>query len=193
MSDTPDPQISQELTTEPQPALEVPPFVPAVPEPEPEPMAPVELQPEITLEPVAEIEPAAEIQPVAEIEPEMPLQIPVAEPAPLAVSERSNQELTVPLQLLNQLLARFGSARLDTLADLLPALRLLALLLLAGFVLKLTGATLEALNEIPMLGRLLQLVGLISALNFLARNALRSQKRAELLTRIQKLKQDFLG
>lgn len=156
-------------------------------------MAPVELQPEITLEPVAEIEPAAEIQPVAEIEPEMPLQIPVAEPAPLAVSERSNQELTVPLQLLNQLLARFGSARLDTLADLLPALRLLALLLLAGFVLKLTGATLEALNEIPMLGRLLQLVGLISALNFLARNALRSQKRAELLTRIQKLKQDFLG
>lgn len=127
---------------------------------------------------------------------ENPVQIPVAEPAPLAVPARSTSNtdvLGLPLQLLNQLLARLGSAPLSNLTDLMPALRLLALLLLAGFVLKLTGATLDALNEIPMLGRLLELVGLISALNFLARNALRSQKRAELLTRIQKLKRQFLG
>ena len=131
--------------------------------------------------------------PTLEIAPEPSVDIPIAEPAPLVAPSRDNQVLGLPLQLLNQLLARLGSAPLHNLADLLPALRLLALLLLAGFVLKLTGATLEALNEIPMLGRLLELVGLISALNFLARNALRSQKRAELLTRIQKLKQQFLG
>jgi hypothetical protein len=121
-------------------------------------------------------------------------QIPVAEPAPLvAVPERPNQLLGVSLQLLNQLLARIGATPFSNLAELLPALRVLALLLLAGFVLKLTGATLGALNEIPMLGRLLELVGLISALNFLARNALRSQKRAELLARIQQLRREFLG
>ena len=121
-------------------------------------------------------------------------QIPVAEPAPLvAVSERPNQLFGVSLQLLNQLLARIGATPFSNLAELLPALRVLALLLLAGFVLKLTGATLGALNEIPMLGRLLELVGLISALNFLARNALRSQKRAELMVRIETLRREFLG
>jgi hypothetical protein len=60
-------------------------------------------------------------------------------------------------------------------------------------VVKLTGATLDALNDIPMLGRLLELVGLISALNFLGRNALKSQKRAELLARIQTLRKELLG
>jgi len=127
-------------------------------------------------------------------------EIAVAEPAPLvaaveqpAPQERPNQLLGLPLQLLNQVLARIGATSFSNLAELLPALRVLALLLLAGVVLKLTGATLGALNEIPMLGRLLELVGLISALNFLARNALRSQKRAELLARIQKLRRDFLG
>jgi hypothetical protein len=44
-----------------------------------------------------------------------------------------------------------------------------------------------------MLGRLLELVGLISALNFLGRNALKSQKRAELLARIQTLRKELLG
>jgi hypothetical protein len=40
---------------------------------------------------------------------------------------------------------------------------------------------------------LLELTGLVTLLNFLARNALKQQKRAELLSRIRKLKQDFLG
>jgi len=157
--------------------------------PDPAPVVSVYAEPEAD-------EPTLQPRSEPQLQPEPQLQIPVAEPAPLAVAARStgNKDvLGLPLQLLNQLLARLGSAPLTNLADLLPALRVLALLLLAGFVLKLTGATLDALNEIPMLGRLLELMGLISALNFLARNALRSQKRAELLTRIQTLKQKFLG
>lgn len=124
-------------------------------------------------------------------EPQLP--IPLNLEAPLAPSKAAPQVLGLPLQLLNQLLARLAALRLQSLAELLPALRLVAILAAAGFVVKLTGATLDALNDIPMLGRLLELVGLISALNFLARNALKSQKRAELLARIQQLKKDLLG
>jgi hypothetical protein len=101
--------------------------------------------------------------------------------------------LGLPLQFLNQLLQRVGSAKLDSLADLIPAARLLGIALLAGVALKLTGATLGAINDVPLLGGLLELTGLVSLLNFLARNALKQQKRAELLSRIRKLKQDFLG
>lgn len=121
------------------------------------------------------------------------LPIPLTLEAPLALSKTAPQLLGLPLQLLNQLLARLAALRLQTLAELLPALRLVAILAAAGFVVKLTGATLDALNDIPMLGRLLELVGLISALNFLGRNALKSQKRAQLLARIQKLRKDLLG
>jgi hypothetical protein len=138
-------------------------------------------------------------------EPE-PVAIPVATPAPLATpapqpapaaaaspDAETARLLGLPLQLINQLLARLGAAPLHNLTDLLPALRLVSLLVVAGITIKLTGATLGAINELPLVGRLLELVGLISALQFLAANALRSQKRAELLARIQKLKQDFLG
>jgi hypothetical protein len=121
------------------------------------------------------------------------LPIPLNLEAPLALPQAAPQLLGLPLQLLNQLLARLATLRLQSLAELLPALRLVAILAAAGFVVKLTGATLDALNDIPMLGRLLELVGLISALNFLGRNALKSQKRAELLARIQTLRKELLG
>ena len=121
------------------------------------------------------------------------LPIPLNLEAPLALPKEAPQLLGLPLQLLNQLLARLANLRLQSLAELLPALRLVAILAAAGFVVKLTGATLDALNDIPMLGRLLELVGLISALNFLGRNALKSQKRAELLARIQTLRNELLG
>jgi hypothetical protein len=121
------------------------------------------------------------------------LPIPLNLEAPLALPNAVPQLLGLPLQLLNQLLARLATLRLQSLAELLPALRLVAILAAAGFVVKLTGATLDALNDIPMLGRLLELVGLISALNFLGRNALKSQKRAELLARIQTLRNELLG
>ena len=133
-----------------------------------------------------EPDPAPEISiPVAEDAPLVPVQAP-APPAP-------NELLGLPLQLLNQLLASLGKTRLGTLVELLPALRLLSLLALAGVTLKLTGATLGAINDIPMMGRLLELVGLISALNFLSRNALKSQQRAQLMTRIRKLKREYFG
>ena len=110
-----------------------------------------------------------------------------------AVGDSARELLGLPLQFLNQLLQRIGSAKLDSLADLIPAARLVGIALLAGVALKLTGATLGAINDIPLLGGLLELTGLVAMLNFLARNALKQQKRAELLSRIRKLKQDFLG
>jgi CAAD domains of cyanobacterial aminoacyl-tRNA synthetase len=164
----------------------------------------------VVAEPV--VEPAVAEPPVAELPVAEPVVIPVATPAPLAAvapepqppapaataaqpaaDTQTSKLLGLPLQLVNQLLARLGAAPLRNLADLLPALRLLSLLVVAGITLKLTGATLGAINELPLVGRLLELVGLISALQFVAANALRSQKRAELLARIQKLKRDFLG
>lgn len=99
----------------------------------------------------------------------------------------------LPLQFLNQLLQKLGSARLQSLADLLPAARILVLAGLAGVALRLTGATLGAINEIPLLGGLLELVGLVAVLNFLARHAFKQQKRAELLERIRKLRKDLLA
>jgi hypothetical protein len=109
------------------------------------------------------------------------------------VGDSARELLGLPLQFLNQLLQRIGSTKLDSLADLIPAARLVGIALLAGVALKLTGATLGAINDIPFLGGLLELTGLVTMLNFLARNALKQQKRAELLGRIRKLKQDFLG
>jgi len=67
------------------------------------------------------------------------------------------------------------------------------LAVLAGIALKLTGATLGAINEIPLVGGLLELVGLVALLNSLARNAFKQQRRAELLDRIRKLRRDLLG
>ena len=138
-------------------------------------------------------------------EPGPAVEIRAAEPAPLVVSESygaagdgaagdsARELLGLPLQFLNQLLQRLGSTKLDSFADLIPAARLLGIALLAGVALKLTGATLGAINDIPFLGGLLELTGLVAMLNFLSRNALKQQKRAELLGRIRKLKQDFLG
>ncbi|QPN70246.1 CAAD domain-containing protein [Synechococcus sp. CBW1108] len=123
--------------------------------------------------------------------------IPQASPAPLAPAPTSPSppaaEPGLPLQFLNQLLQKLGAARLQSLADLLPAARILLLAGLAGMALRLTGATLGAINEIPLLGGLLELVGLVTLLNFLARNAFKQQKRAELLERIRKLRNDLLA
>jgi len=174
-------------------------------EPENQPMAPTE--PMLAPQPVVQPPAAPEAAPMAaapmqpEVEPQ-PVVIPVAEQAPLVAARPAaesktpaepSQLLGLPLQLVNQLLARLGASPLQSLAELLPALRIVTLLVVAGITIKLTGATLGAINELPLVGRLLELVGLISALNFLARNATKSQKRAELLARIQKLKRDLLG
>ena len=127
------------------------------------------------------------------------LEIPVATAAPLATTEPApsesgaSQVLGLPLQFLNQLLQKLGATPLESLADLVPALQILALAVLAGIALKLTGATLGAINEIPLVGGLLELVGLVALLNSLARNAFKQQQRAELLDRIRKLRKDLLG
>lgn len=150
-----------------------------------------------------EPEPPAEIKLEPAFQPEAAHQIPVAEPAPLvsqpptaganAAAGAAQELLGLPLQFLSQLLQKLGAARLESFADLIPAARLVAIALLAGVALKITGASLDAINEIPLVGGLLELVGLVSLLNFLSRNALKAQKRAELLSRIRKLKQDFFG
>ena len=159
---------------------------------------PAVAEPLVAEPPVSEpvVIPVATPAPLAAVAPEPPPAAPSAPAAPAAQPASDTQTsklLGLPLQLVNQLLARLGAAPLRNLADLLPALRLVSLLVVAGITLKLTGATLGAINELPLVGRLLELVGLISALQFVAANALRSQKRAELLARIQKLKRDFLG
>lgn len=130
-------------------------------------------------------------------------QVPVAEPAPLAVSTApaagsapaggTAEGFGLPLKLLNELLAKIGATPLHSLADLVPVARILALAVVAGIALKLTSATIGAIDDLPLVGGLLELVGLVSLLNFLARNAFKQQKRAELLARIQKLKSDLLG
>lgn len=101
--------------------------------------------------------------------------------------------LGLPLQFLNQLLQTFGATPLRSLTDLVPALQILALAVLAGIALKITGATLGAINELPLVGGLLELVGLVALLNSLARNAFKQQQRAELLELIRKLRKDLLG
>jgi hypothetical protein len=117
----------------------------------------------------------------------------VATAAPLAQQAPAAEPPGLPLQFLNQLLQKLGATRLQSLADLLPAARLLALAALAGIALRLTGATLGAINEIPLLGGLLELVGLVALLNFLARNAFKQQKRAELLERIRQLRRNLIS
>ncbi|WP_053068275.1 CAAD domain-containing protein [Synechococcus sp. GFB01] len=92
-----------------------------------------------------------------------------------------------------QLLGLLSASPLRSLDDLLAAGRILMLALLAGLALRLTGATLGAINDLPLLGGLLELVGLVSLLQFLARHALRQQKRAELLERIRQLRSRLLG
>ena len=164
-------------------------------------------QERVSEQPIAYQEPEPEPQPEIELEPlfqpEAAHQIPVAEPAPLVSQPKASEAnpvggaaqelLGLPLQFLSQLLQKLGAAKLESLTDLIPAARLVAIALLAGVALKITGASLDAINEIPLVGGLLELVGLVSLLNFLSRNALKAQKRAELLSRIRKLKQDFFG
>jgi hypothetical protein len=131
------------------------------------------------------------------------LQIPVADSAPLvrapsatsapAASATATEASGLPLKLLNELLRQIGATPLRSLGDLLPLLRILALAVIAGIALQLTSATLGAINELPLVGGLLELVGLVSLLHFLSRNAFKQQKRAELLARIQKLRRDLIG
>lgn len=143
---------------------------------------------------------------LAEPSPPLQRQIPIATAAPLvapaepkatktesATAAGSNSATALPLQLINQLLRKIGATPLVSLADMLPLLRILILAVLAGIALRLANATLGAIDDLPLVGGLLELVGLVTLLNFLARNAFKQKKRAELLARIQKLRTDLLG
>jgi hypothetical protein len=94
---------------------------------------------------------------------------------------------------IRELLKQLGLFQSQSMEQLLPALQILGLAVVAGVGLKLTGAVLGAINDLPLLGQLLQLVGLVTALQFLARNALQQQKRAALLARIEQIKTKLLG
>ena len=91
------------------------------------------------------------------------------------------------------MLGLLAATPLRSIDDLVAAARIVALAVVAGIALRLTGATLGAIEEIPLLGGLLELVGLVSLLQLLARNALRQQKRAELLERIRQLRRQLLS
>lgn len=136
---------------------------------------------------------APDLAGLGEVIPPLPRQIPVATSAPLVTAVSSSAAAALPLQLINQLLRKIGATPLVSLRDMLPLLRILTLAVLAGIILKLTTATLGAIDDMPLVGGLLELAGLVTVLNFLARNAFKQQKRAELLARIQKLRTDLLG
>jgi hypothetical protein len=97
------------------------------------------------------------------------------------------------LDAFKRLIDSLGIFKAQSLEQLLPALRIIGLAVVAGVGLKLTGAVLAAIDELPLLGQLLQLVGLVTAIQFLARNALQQKKRAALLARIEELKANLLG
>lgn len=86
-----------------------------------------------------------------------------------------------------------ASTPISRIRDLLPALRILALIAACGFVLQITTTTQEAMEGLPALGGMLQLMGLSSLLGFLSHQALRQQKLAELAVRIDLLRRDLLG
>jgi hypothetical protein len=113
-------------------------------------------------------------------------------PAPKVAAVRP-AATALPPTLLAHLLRQVASMPIERMADLLPALRILALVLASAVVLRITAATLDAIDGVPLVGGLLQLVGLVSALSFLSRQALRQQKRAELMVRIDQLRRDLLG
>ena len=177
-----------DVDTQPSPPDPTPDSVPTSVAPVPAPLeeAPaVEAGPELKLAEPLEPEP---------LKPEpLKVEIPVVTAAPLAQQAPAAEPPGLPLQFLNQLLQKLGATPLASLADLVPALQILALAVLAGIALKLTGATLDAINDIPLVGGLLELVGLVALLNSLARNAFKQQRRAELLDRIRKLRKDLLG
>ena len=99
------------------------------------------------------------------------------------------------MESMRPLLETFTTLKPQSLEQLLPALGILGLAVVAGVGLRITAVVLGSLDELPMLGRLLQLVGLVPAIRFLSRNAMQQQQqqqRASLLARIQKLKLDVL-
>ncbi len=180
--------------------------IPIAPLPENQDPAPVQA---IDLRQIADQPPstlAPDLPALAEPSPPLQRQIPIATAAPLvapaepkatkpesATTAGSNSATALPLQLINQLLRKIGATPLVSLADMLPLLRILILAVLAGIALRLANATLGAIDDLPLVGGLLELVGLVTLLNFLARNAFKQKKRAELLARIQKLRTDLLG
>ena len=95
--------------------------------------------------------------------------------------------------MVREILRQISALQLSSLREVVPVLQVLALAVVAVLVLRITGATLSAIDEIPLVGGLLELVGVVSVLGFLARHALRQRNRAELLVRIRKLRKQLLG
>jgi hypothetical protein len=95
--------------------------------------------------------------------------------------------------VVREILRQISALQLSSLREVVPVLQVLALAVVAVLVLRITGATLSAIDEIPLVGGLLELVGVVSVLGFLARHALRQRNRAELLVRIRKLRKQLLG
>lgn len=125
--------------------------------------------------------------------PPLELQLTQDAPGPLQAPEAKPDGGGVQPEGLRTLLQQLGVFQSQSLEQLLPALQILGLAVVAGVGLKLTGAVLGAINELPLLGQLLQLVGLVTAIQFVARNALQQQKRAALLARIEQIKTNLLG
>lgn len=93
--------------------------------------------------------------------------------------------------LVAHLLRQVAVTPIERIQDLVPALRLLVLIAASAAILRLTAITLDALDGFPLVGGLCQLLGLVSLLAGLSREALRQQKRAELMVRIEQLRRSL--
>jgi len=180
-----------EAEPEPPALAETEPESPALAETEPAPAAVVEAEPEPPA--VAEAEPLAPLPTPAAAEPPPPpgvaLSIPV--PALETASEGEGGEWEL---LLGKLRAWIEEVQLQERWNALGGpLRTAGLLLVALVVLRLYGALLDTLGDLPLLPRLLQLAGLIALLRFSLTRLVRSSERERILSSWRQRWNDFRG
>lgn len=203
------PSLTDPLPPDATPGPAAPAAAVAPEEPAPDEVLHDQVVPDETSSEAAAAELVAPPAPVLELEPPAPQippvisELPVAEPAPLAAvsapgasagsSGASTELLGLPLKLLNELLAKIGATPLHALADLLPVLRILSLAVVAGIALKLTSATLGAIDDLPLVGGLLELVGLIAAVRFTATRLVRKSDRDQVFADWSRRWNDFRG
>ena len=98
---------------------------------------------------------------------------------------------------LQQAMETLRGLNLEGFRQLYPVFLAIFAACLLGLALSLSGNMLQSINQLPLLGGVLQgvmeVVGLVAFARFISINLLRQHKRAELFTRIALLKKELLG
>ena len=194
--------------------METTPGTPASPQPEETPSTVVETtateatasEPAVVTETAKPVTPAPEPTPVASATPPAPAAAPEApkpapEPGPIATT------VSVPADpaanageggefqlLLDKLSALLGDTDLNAVwQQSQRPLKLLGVAMVVIVTLQLTGAVLDTLGGIPMLPRMLQLVGLTWLVMFGSKRLLRSEGRQQLIGQVSGAWNAFVG